>query len=124
MGRSSDAIVADNQVAAETYAFRCLLEFRRLAGLESEARFGWCCGGQGAWTVCRASCTLSSSQRQQLRSRGWSYGVWNTGANYNGDFYRRWRGWCKNGSDFLPDVVCTDEKAGAFFRALKEEEIA
>lgn len=122
MGRSFDDLVADNQVAAETYAYRCLVEFRLLAGPESEVRFGWSDGGQTGWCVVRASTTLSRRQRNELKQRGWRNSRWNVGANYDGGYHTGWRGWSKEGDDFDLAAIVTDEEVGTYFAELRETE--
>ena len=124
MGRSFDDIVANNQVAAETHAYRSLLEFRSIAGREREVRFGWTCGGQGGWAVIRAGTTLTATQRRRLHQLGWKFGRFNVGANYNGDWHRAYRGWSKSAAaPFAPEVTCTDDEAGEWFEARCEAEV-
>ncbi len=113
MGRSFDKIVAENQVTADTYAYRCLLEWRLLVGRERDARFPQSHSGQFRFAICVADHNLTVGERSALRRLGW-------------EFSRDWRGgrgWSKNGDQFDSRVPAITEKlnqeAGAFFEDLE-----
>jgi hypothetical protein len=121
MRHSFDDLVALNQVAAERFAYCCLLEFRFLAGREGPVKFGWSNGGQFGWCVVRPASALTTAQRRALHARGWKYGRYRTEATYGGGVYEGWRGWSKRNADFDPSVVATEAEAANYFEARREE---